>query len=246
MGESPKDNQQAALNFFVVTLFPDFFETPIQAALFGKALEKSILRVETVQLRDFAVNAYGQVDDAPYGGGGGMVLRVEPLKRALDFIEEKAGPSYKILLTPRGLLWNQEMVRQRAEAVIKEGPQNIVLICGHYEGVDERVADYADLSVCIGDYVLSGGEPAALIIMDTIARYMPGFMGNKRSVEEESFKEEGYLEYPHYTRPEEFEGARVPDVLLSGNHALIEEWRQEEGRLAYERFRRVSKRRDSE
>ncbi len=232
------------LTFYIITLFPEFFTGPLEASLFGRALKNGFIRVELVHLRDFAMNRYGQVDDAPYGGGSGMVLMAEPIKRALDHIRNRGANPYTVLLSPRGYLWNQERCRQSLQKLAARGDRSLALICGHYEGVDERVASFIDESVCIGDYVLSGGEPAAMILMDSMARLLPGFMGNAQSIEEESFQEEGYLEYPQFTRPETFEGIQVPEILLSGHHARIEEWRREQAKEAYEKFRKGAKKTD--
>jgi len=224
------------LNIHIITLFPEFFVTPLQASLLGKAVAQELIKVHTIQLRDFAVNRYGQVDDTPYGGGHGMVLMLEPLKKALDSIPEK---SHRVLLTPRGFLWNQETcLRTYRELTQGQDPCNsLTLICGHYEGVDERILEFVDQSVCIGDYVLSGGEPAALVMIDSLSRLVPGFMGNADSILDESFQESDYIEYPQYTKPADFDGLKVPDILLSGHHGKIKQWRKEQGIAAYKKFR---------
>lgn len=229
------------LRFHVITLFPEFFESPLQASLLGKAVSAGLVEVNLIQLRDFAINRYGQVDDPPYGGGSGMVLMIEPLVRALESIDE---PGRKILLTPRGSLWSQERCRELAAPVVSGETLTVTLICGHYEGVDERIVHYIDESICVGDFVLSGGEPAALTLLDSISRYVPGFMGNAESLHEESFMQEGYVEYPHYTRPAEFEGFGVPRILLSGHHGNIEKWRKEQGEAAYQKFRKAGETED--
>lgn len=219
------------MKFAIITLFPEFFHTPFSSSLLGKALEKKILEIELVPLRQFAINRYGKVDDSPYGGGEGMVLRIEPIHQALQEIKEK-NQTHVILLSCRGKLFNQQ------EAIRLSKYEHLTLICGHYEGVDERVAVYlADESFCIGDYVLSGGEPAALVMVDAIARLLPGFMGNPKSKEEESFCRPNYLEYPQYTRPREYLGWKVPEVLLSGNHQEIAQFRAEEAKKAFQKFR---------
>lgn len=202
----------------IITLFPEFFESPLRSGLLGKAIDKGIITVDVVNLRDYANNKFRRCDDTPYGGGSGMVLMAEPLFRCLDAIK---GDAYTLLTTPAGVRFDQELVKKLHEK------KELCIICGHYEGVDQRVTDrYVDSEVSIGDYVLSGGEFAALVILDAVARYVPDFMSNSESLEEESF-EDGLLEYPHYTRPAEIEGMKVPDVLLSGHHAEIKAWRHD-------------------
>jgi len=202
----------------IITLFPEFFDSPLRSGLLGKAIDKGIVSVEVINLRDYANTKFRRCDDSPYGGGSGMVLMAEPLFRCL---EEKKGDAFTLLTTPAGVPFDQELVKKLHEK------KELCIICGHYEGVDERVSErYVDSEVSIGDYVLSGGEYAALVMLDAVARYVPEFMSNSESLDEESF-EDGLLEYPHYTRPAEIEGMKVPDVLLSGNHADIKAWRHE-------------------
>jgi len=202
----------------IITLFPEFFESPMQTGLMGKALEKGLFSVDIIPLRDYAVDAYGHCDDYPYGGGSGMVLMPGPLAGAL---EEHAKSAMVIYPSPGGKLLTQDMVKELAAI------EDICIICGHYEGVDQRVIDrYVNLELSIGDYVVSGGEYAALVMIDAIGRQVPGFMSNPQSIVEESF-ENYLLEYPQYTRPGEFEGMKVPEVLLSGNHEKIRQWRLE-------------------
>jgi len=223
------------LRINIITLFPDFFNSALEASLLGKAIEKNIIEVNRIQLRDFAINKHNQVDDTPYGGGSGMVLMVEPVKKAIESIPEK---TYKVLLTPRGYSWKQN----RAEALYQKVTtdfESLTLICAHYEGIDERVVEYIDESISIGDYILSGGEPAALSVIDCLARLVPNFMGNSESLHDESFNKEGYIEYPQYTRPPEFDGQEVPGVLLSGHHANITKWREEQAKRAYAKFKPV-------
>jgi len=202
----------------VITLFPEFFESPLRTGLMGKALEKGLFSVELVHLRDFAVDAYGHCDDYPYGGGSGMVLMPGPLMDALD---HHAGDSTVIYPSPGGKVLTQSMVKELADL------EEVCFICGHYEGIDQRVVDkYVDLEISLGDYVISGGEYAALVMMDAMGRQVPGFMSNPESIVEESF-EDHLLEYPQYTRPREIRGMEVPDILLSGNHEKIRQWRLE-------------------
>ncbi len=190
----------------------------MQTGLMGKALEKGLFSVDIIPLRDYAVDAYGHCDDYPYGGGSGMVLMPGPLAGAL---EEHAKSAMVIYPSPGGKLLTQDMVKELAAI------EDICIICGHYEGVDQRVIDrYVNLELSIGDYVVSGGEYAALVMIDAIGRQVPGFMSNPQSIVEESF-ENYLLEYPQYTRPGEFEGMKVPEVLLSGNHEKIRQWRLE-------------------
>lgn len=202
----------------IVTLFPDFFESPFKSGLMGKCLDSGLIKVSIVDLRDYSQDKFRRCDDYPYGGGSGMVLKPEPLFRCLEAIDERG----KTLLTSAsGMPFNVNKVREYL------ADDTLTIICGHYEGIDQRVCDrYVDEEVSIGDYVLSGGEYAAIVLVDALARHVPGFMSNADSLVEESY-EEGLLEYPHYTRPEEIEGMRVPEVLLSGNHALIRKWRRE-------------------
>lgn len=205
--------------FKVITLFPEFFESPLKSSLLGKAIDKSIIDVEVIDLRKFSTDKFGRCDDYSYGGGSGMVMKPEPLDSCLSSIIEDE--DYIIYLTPSGNSFNQNMVKK----FTNNG--SFVLICGHYEGIDQRIIDkYVDIELSVGDFVLSGGEPAALLVIDSISRYEPGFMSNSDSLVEESF-EGDLLEYPHYTRPSSFMGIDVPDVLLGGNHAEIRKWRKE-------------------
>ncbi|HET7412635.1 MAG TPA: tRNA (guanosine(37)-N1)-methyltransferase TrmD [Pararhizobium sp.] len=206
----------------VLTLYPEMFPGPLGLSLSGRALTRGDWALTTVQIRDFAEDRHRTVDDTPAGGGAGMVLRADILARAIDHASPEGDPRPRILMSPRGAPLTQTRVRALAA-----GP-GAVIVCGRFEGVDERViAARALEEVSIGDYVLSGGEPAALVLLDAIVRLLPGVMGNAASGTHESF-EDGLLEYPHYTRPQVFEGRAIPDVLASGNHAAIEHWRREE------------------
>ncbi|MDH4200199.1 MAG: tRNA (guanosine(37)-N1)-methyltransferase TrmD [Spirochaetia bacterium] len=220
------------LNVNIITLFPEFFVSAIQTGLLGKAVQEKLIHFNFIQLRHYAVNRHGQVDDAPYGGGHGMVLMIEPVVRALDSIQEA---THTVLLTPRGYLWNQKKCTCLFQE-LQRASRSLTLICGHYEGFDERIVNLVDESIRIGDYVLSGGESAALILIDSMSRLMPGFMGNPESLKEESFYEPRFIEYPQYTRPAEYRGWGVPDVLLSGDHGKIEKWRAEEAVRAHNKF----------
>ena len=209
---------KAAWQATVLTLFPEAFPGPLGLSLAGRGLEKDIWRLEAVDIRDFASGRHRSVDDTPMGGGAGMVMRPDVVDRALAATVDRPGPL--VYLSPRGRVLTAQTARELAA-----GP-GLRLLCGRYEGVDQRVLDkhgVAELS--IGDYVLSGGELAALVVLDAVVRLLPGVMGNAESPEEESF-ERGLLEYPQYTRPAVWEGREVPEVLLSGHHAAIREWRR--------------------
>jgi tRNA (guanine37-N1)-methyltransferase len=205
------------LKISVLSLFPEFFESPLRTSLLGRAIDRDLLRIEIVDIRDFAERPHGRCDDYPYGGGSGMVMMPGPISGA---VESVMGPdTYVLAMTPTGTRLDNELVKKIAEKT------DLCLICGHYEGIDQRVIDiYVDEEISIGDYVLSGGEPAALVLIDSLARRLPGYMSNAESLSEESF-EDYLLEYPHYTRPADFKGKAVPEVLLSGNHGAIREWR---------------------
>jgi tRNA (guanine37-N1)-methyltransferase len=212
------------MQFHIVTIFPEFFSSPLSVSLFNRAREKGLLSCEVHNLRDYAAGAHKSTDDTPYGGGQGMVMKPEPIVKALEAISASLARPWRILLSPQGTPLTQRKV---VELAAKEA---LVLVCGRYEGIDERVQVFVDEEVSIGDYILSGGEAAALVVIDAVARLIPGVVGRKESTEEESFSD-GLLEYPHYTRPEEFQGLHVPEVLLSGNHAEIVRWRRRQALL---------------
>ena len=204
----------------VLTLYPEMFPGALGLSLAGRALERGDWSLETVQIRDFATDRHRTVDDTPAGGGAGMVMRADVVARAIDHASPPGDARPRLLMSPRGRPLTQEKVRELAV-----GPGAVVL-CGRFEGVDQRVIEARQLEeISIGDFILSGGEPAALVLLDAVVRLLPGVMGNERSGEEESF-ENGLLEHPHYTRPQEFEGRPIPDVLVSGNHAKIAAWRR--------------------
>jgi tRNA (guanine37-N1)-methyltransferase len=206
----------------VLTLYPEMFPGALGVSLAGRALEAGTWSLETVQIRDFATDRHRTVDDTPAGGGAGMVMRADVLARAIDSAAPEGDPRPRLLMSPRGKPLTQAKVRDLAS-----GP-GVVILCGRFEGVDQRLIEARDLEeVSIGDYILSGGEPAALVLLDAIVRLLPGVMGNDQSGEEESF-ENGLLEHPHYTRPQEFEGRSIPEVLTSGNHAKIAKWRHDQ------------------
>jgi tRNA (guanine37-N1)-methyltransferase len=206
----------------VLTLYPEMFPGALGLSLAGRALERGDWSLETVQIRDFAADRHRTVDDTPAGGGAGMVMRADILARAIDHASPQGDPRPRLLMSPRGKPLTQAKVRGLAA-----GP-GAVILCGRFEGVDQRVIDARGLEeVSIGDYILSGGEPAALVLLDAVVRLLPGVMGNAASAEEESF-EHGLLEHPHYTRPQLFEGMPIPAILTSGNHAKIAAWRRAE------------------
>ena len=214
----------------VLTLYPEMFPGHLAVSLAGRALEAGTWSLETVQIRDFAADRHRTVDDTPAGGGAGMVMRADILAKAIDHASPEGDPRPRILMSPRGKPLTQERVRELAA-----GP-GAVILCGRFEGVDQRVIDARALEeISIGDFILSGGEAAALVLLDAVVRLLPGVMGNEVSGDEESF-ENGLLEHPHYTRPQEFEGRAIPEVLTSGNHAKIAAWRREQAeRLTAER-----------
>ncbi|MTI01077.1 tRNA (guanosine(37)-N1)-methyltransferase TrmD [Roseibium sp. RKSG952] len=203
----------------ILTLYPDMFPGPLGHSLSGRALDNGLWSHETVQIRDFAADKHRSVDDTPAGGGAGMVLRADVLAKAIDAAAIGSDPRPRLLMSPRGKPFDQKMAHELAT-----GP-GAVIVCGRFEGIDQRVIDARGLQeVSIGDYILSGGEIAALTMLDSVIRLIPGVMGNMESADTESF-ENGLLEHPHYTRPVDFEGMTIPDVLTSGNHKLIHEWR---------------------
>ena len=201
----------------VVTLFPEFFAGPLDVGVVGRAIHDRLVSVDTVDLRSYGIGAYRQVDDAPFGGGAGMVMMIEPLARAL----EPLTGTHRVLLTPAGAPLVQTTLDRWA------GLDRLTLVCGRYEGVDERVAEHlVDEQVSIGDFVLAGGEVAALAIVEGVVRLIPGVVGNPVSTALESFRGDGLLEEPQYTRPADYRGWAVPEILLSGDHAKIASWRQ--------------------
>jgi tRNA (guanine37-N1)-methyltransferase len=211
----------------VLTIFPAIFESPLRESLLGRARDAGILDIRVHDIRDHTTDRHRQVDDEPFGGGPGMVMKPDPVFAAFEALEE--GPKRVILLSPSGRRLNQHLVRELS------GKPWLVLICGRYEGIDERVVEGLPAEeVSIGDYVLSGGEIPALVVLDAVARLVPGVVGRADSLAIESF-EDGLLDHPHYTRPRDYRGMEVPEVLLSGNHVEIERWRQE---AALEKTRR--------
>jgi tRNA (guanine37-N1)-methyltransferase len=208
------------LSFTVITLFPQMFVSLLGHSILKRAQDKNLIAVHLVDLRAYTTDRHHVTDDYPYGGGQGMVMKPEPVVAAIDDIRRKAKHARVILLSPRGRVFNQRDAARLAQQ------SELALICGRYEGVDERVKSYIDEELSIGDYTLSGGEPAANVVIDAVARMVPGVLGNENSVADESFSD-GFLEYPQYTRPENFRGLRVPEVLLSGDHRRIRQWRRQ-------------------
>ena len=208
----------------IITLFPEMFNV-LETSIPGRAQKSGALVLQAHQLRDHAINKHGQVDDAPYGGEAGMVLRPEPLKSAIDEVNAELAPMRPrvLLMSAQGRILTQERLRELAEI------ENILIICGHYKGIDQRISDvYVDEEICIGDYVVSGGELPAMVLIDGVARLLPGVLGDSESAETDSFYDPNRLGWPVYTRPQEFEGRSVPEVLLSGHHENIRNWRLEE------------------
>lgn len=215
------------MRFHVLTLFPEMVMNGLNTSIIGRAMAKGIIGLEAINIRDYATNKHKKVDDYPYGGGAGMVMQAEPVylsyKSVADKIKEKSGNKPRVIyLTPQGKVFNQQM----AEKLSRE--EDLIFLCGHYEGIDERVLEMIVTdNVSIGDYVLTGGELPAMVMIDTIARLVEGVLNNDDSAKYESFAD-NRLEYPQYTRPEEFMGRKVPEVLLSGDHKKVAEWREEE------------------
>jgi len=203
----------------ILTLFPDFFKNPLDTSIIKRAQNKKLVTINLHDLRNWAIDNHGTVDDRPYGGGVGMILRVEPVYRALKDLKKKAKP-HIILLTPKGKTYNQKIAKSLSQKT------HLILICGHYEGFDERITKYVDSQISIGNYILTGGEIPALVLIDSITRLIPNVL-KKEATENESFtKNLSDLEHPQYTRPENFKGKKVPKILLSGNHQKITNWRK--------------------
>lgn len=208
------------IRFDVLSIFPEMFHSPLNFSLLKKAQEKGLIEIDLHDIRDWAEDKHHMTDDAPYGGGCGMVMKVEPVERALAAVKRADVQSLVLLMTPQGETFNQKIATRLAEE------KHIIMICGRYEGVDERIREHlADREISIGDYILTGGELSALVVIDAVSRLIPGVLGNDASAATESFSQ-GLLEYPQYTRPAYYKGLRVPDVLVSGNHAQIERWQR--------------------
>ena len=220
------------MNYHVLTLFPEMIENGMNTSITGRAITKGLLSLEAINIRDFAFNKHQKVDDYPYGGGAGMLMQAEPVYLSYESIAERIGRKPRVIfLTPQGKTFNQDMAKEFALE------EDLVFLCGHYEGIDERVleeivTDY----VSIGDYVLTGGELPAMVMMDSISRMVPGVLNNQESGETESFSG-NLLEYPQYSRPEEWHGKKVPEVLLSGHHANVDKWRREQSIICTAKWR---------
>lgn len=210
------------MRFDILTLFPRMFSSPLEESILGKAVEKGLIQVQTINIRDFSLDKHQVVDDTPYGGGQGMVMKVEPIARTIESVKSENPSAWTIYLSPQGKAFNQDLARRLSTQ------PHLILLCGRYEGVDERVREvFIDEEISIGDYVLTGGELAAMVLIDAVSRFIPGVLGSDRSAEEDSFFN-SLLEYPQYTRPSDFRGSCVPEVLLSGNHSAISLWRRKE------------------
>lgn len=206
----------------IITIFPNIFRGPFSESIIGRAVKNKLVNINTIDLREFTTDKHRSVDDTPYGGGPGMLMKPEPLFRAVE--HHRRENSCVILTTPQGELFDQEIAKELSTQT------HIVLVCGHYEGVDERIRTFVDRELSIGDFVLTNGNLAAMVMVDSIVRLLPGVLGDDNSLQEESFAD-GLLEYPQYTKPIEFRGMKVPDILLSGNHKLIKKWRMEQAML---------------
>jgi tRNA (guanine37-N1)-methyltransferase len=208
--------------FDILTLFPDMFQGPFNGSIIKRAREKGIIEINLINIRDFTEDKHKTADDTPFGGGAGMVLKIEPIYRAWKSVSESRGECPVIMLSPQGRKLDQDLVK----SLSKE--KGLILLCGHYEGIDERVRETIITDeISIGDYVLTGGEIPAMVLVDAITRMLPGVLGDEQSKLEDSFYN-GLLDYPVYTRPREFMGLKVPDILLSGNHGAIDRWRKKE------------------
>lgn len=219
------------IKFDILSIFPEMFSSPLSFSLLKKAREKGIINISLYDIRNWADDKHKMTDDAPYGGGCGMVMKLEPVEKALSAIrKDDEEDSTVILMTPQGEVFNQQMAAELC------GKQRIIILCGRYEGVDERIREHlVDREISIGDYILTGGELAAMVLIDAVSRLIPDFMGNPDSKLSETFSQH-LLEYPQYTRPADYKGWKVPDVLLCGNHAEIERWRKKESlRKTYQR-----------
>jgi len=216
------------MKIFVITLFPDMFAPVLNASMLWKAQDRQLVGFELVDLRQFGLGARRTVDDTPYGGGDGMLLMPEPLFVAVEAAKVKSPDAQVLLMTPRGETYKQSTAKELAAA-----GKDLIIICGRYEGYDERITTLVDRQLSIGNYVLTGGELPAMIVIDSVVRLIPGVLGGENSAEIESFQADDVaVEFPQYTRPEDFRGMKVPDVLLSGNHAEIAKWRAENSKPA--------------
>jgi len=214
----------------ILTIFPDYFQTPLKQSLINKAIEKSIIDIQIWNIREFAEDKHKMVDDEPYGGGTGMVMKIEPIVKCLENIEVKRGRGFRILMTPSGKQFKHDLALNLSQR------EHLIFICGRYEGIDARIEYFIDEEISIGDYILMGGEVAALVVLESVLRFVKGVVGKEDSVKNESFMN-NLLEYPQYTRPYDFRGFKVPDILLSGNHKKIEEWRKKQAIIKTQKIR---------
>lgn len=211
------------MKIYTISLFPEMFGGVLNASMLHKAQDIGAVEFKHINLRDFGLGPRKQVDDTPYGGGDGMVLRPEPVVAAIEHAKKLSPDAFVILPTPRGEPYKQSHAKK-----LSKNKKDLVFVCARYEGYDERITDYVDQQLCIGNYILTGGELPAMTIIDSVVRLLPGVLGGEMSAEKESFQaDDKAVEHPHYTRPEEFRDMKVPDVLLSGHHADIEKWRRE-------------------
>lgn len=209
------------VQFDIITLFPGMFDSPLQESIIKKAQQKGLINISVHDLRAYTEDKHRTADDAPYGGGSGMVMKVEPIVKAIEAVKSASSKTLTILVTPQGAAFNQETARRLSLY------SQVVLVCGRYEGVDERVLSFVDEQISIGDYVLTGGEIPAMVVVDTVARLVPGVVGDRASVEEDTFSNL-LLKHPQYTRPAKFRGLEVPEVLVSGDHSKVRQWRRTE------------------
>lgn len=219
------------IKFTIITLFKEAIEPYLSTSMMRKATENDLAKFEFVNLRDFGLGPHHSVDDTPYGGGDGMLLRCEPVFDAIESVKEKDPNAEVILPTPVGKIWNQERAKQMSSGQ-PDANRHYIILCPHYEGYDERILSIIDHKISLGKYILTGGELPALIIIDSVVRLIPGVLGGEQSAAIESFSDGDNLEYPQYTRPEDFRGMKVPDVLLSGNHGEIAKWRESHSKKA--------------
>jgi tRNA (guanine37-N1)-methyltransferase len=213
----------------IITLFPDMFRGPFDMSMLWKAQDRGLVQIKLWDLREFGLGTRHTVDDTPFGGGPGMVLKPEPMVAAIEAARAENPGASVVIMTPSGRPYKQAVAQEYSEL------PGLILVCGHYEGFDERIMNFVDEQLTIGDYVLTGGELPAMVVVDSVARLLPGVLGSEESAVDETFSD-GLLEYPQYTRPEEFRGLKVPDVLRSGHHAEVEKWRREQ---AMERTKKV-------
>jgi tRNA (guanine37-N1)-methyltransferase len=209
------------IRFDILTLFPDMFQSPLASSVLKKAIDRGVIRVSVFNIRDFTTDKHRVVDDSPYGGGSGMVMKAGPIVEGIERLKSTNGSPRVILMTPQGVPFDHSQAKRLSQY------DHLLFVCGRYEGVDERVREYVDEEVSIGDYILMGGELAVMVVIDAVSRFVPGVLGSEESVLEESFAN-ALLEYPQYTRPRVFRGKRVPEVLISGDHRQITHWRRRE------------------